>query len=67
VPVEERGLRLPAEVRTGVVGREVEGGLVVVGRENSGAAREGYDGGEPDAAPELDDSPAGQVLARQVP
>jgi hypothetical protein len=66
VPVEERGLRLPAEVRPGVVGGEVEGGLVVVGREDSGAARESDEGGEPDAAPELDDSSAGQVLARQV-
>jgi len=49
------------------MGREVEGGLVVVGRENSGAACEGDDGGEPDAAPELDDPSAGQVLAREVP
>jgi hypothetical protein len=66
VPVEERGLRLAAEVRPGVMGREFEGAFVVVGRENSSAAREGNDGGEPDAAPELDDPSAGQILARQI-
>ncbi len=65
VPVEERGLRLPAQVRPSVVDREVEGGFVVVGRENSCAAREGDDGGEPDAAAELDGAPAGQVFARE--
>jgi hypothetical protein len=48
------------------VGGEVEGGLVVVRREDSGAAREGGASREPDAAPELDDSSAGQVLARQI-
>ena len=65
VPVEERGLRFPAQVRPGVVDREVEGGFVVVGRENFCAAREGGDGGEPDAAAELDGAPAGQVSARE--
>jgi hypothetical protein len=45
VPVEERGLRLPAEVGPGVIERKIEGGLVVVGRENLRAAGEGCDGG----------------------
>ena len=65
VPVEERGLRLLAQVRPGVVEGEVEGGPVVVGRENLCAASEGRDGGEPDAAAELDGAPAGKVLLRQ--
>jgi hypothetical protein len=49
------------------VGGEVEGGLVVVGREDSGATREGDDGGEPDAAAKLDGALAGQGLPRQAP
>jgi hypothetical protein len=65
VPVEERGLRFQAQVRPGVVDREVEGGFVVVGREDSCATREGGNGGEPDAAAELDGAPAGQVFARE--
>jgi hypothetical protein len=65
VPVEERGLRFPAQVRPGVVDREVEGGFVVVSRENFCATREGGEGGEPDAAAELDGAPAGQVSARE--
>jgi len=47
------------------VDREVEGGFVVVGREDFRATREGGDGGEPDAAAELDGAPAGQVFARE--
>jgi hypothetical protein len=66
VPVEERGPRLQAKVRPGVVDREVEGGLVVVRRENIRAAREGDGAGKPDAATELDGAPAGQVFAREV-
>ncbi len=65
VPVEECGLRFPAQVRPGVVDSEVEGGFIVVGRENSCATREGGQGGEPDAAAELDGAPAGQVSARE--
>jgi hypothetical protein len=49
------------------VDREVEGGFVVVCRENLRAVREGDDGGEPDAAAELDGAPAGKVFAREVP
>ena len=65
VPVEERGLRFPAQVSPGVADREVEGGFVVVGRENSCPTREGCDGGESDTAAELDGAPAGQVFARE--
>jgi hypothetical protein len=64
VPVEERGLGLALQVRPGVVGGEIEGGLVVVGRENSCATSEGDDGREPDAAAELDSSLAGQIFAQ---
>ncbi len=60
-PVEEGRLGFPAEVRAGVVGGEVQGGLVVVGREYPGAAGEGRDGGQPDAAAELDGARAGEV------
>jgi hypothetical protein len=67
VPVEERGLRLLAEVRPGVVRGEVEGGFVVVRRKNLCAAREGDDAGEPDATPELDCTSTDQVFLRQVP
>jgi hypothetical protein len=67
VPVEERGLWCPAQVRPGVVDREIEGGFVVVGRENLRALCEGGDGGESDAAAELDGAPAGQAFAREVP
>jgi hypothetical protein len=45
---------------------EIEGGLVVVGRENFCAASEGDDGREPDTAAELDDTLAGKVFPRQV-
>jgi hypothetical protein len=67
VPVEERGLRLAIQVRPGVVGGEIEGGLVVVRRDNRGAAPEGDDAREPDTAAELDGALAGQVFLRQVP
>jgi hypothetical protein len=66
VPVEERGFRLVAQVRPGVVGGEIEGGLVVVRRENFRAASEGDDGREPDTAAELDGMLAGQIFARQI-
>jgi hypothetical protein len=66
VPVEERDVRCPAQVRPGIVDREVEGGPVIVRRPSLRAAREGDDGGEPDAAAELDGTPAGQVFAREV-
>jgi hypothetical protein len=49
------------------VDREVEGGIIVVRREYMRPAREGDDAGKPDAASELDGSPAGEVLAREAP
>ena len=45
VPVEVRSLRLSAEVGEGVVEREIEGCLVVVGGEDLRAGVEGSDGG----------------------
>ncbi len=66
VPVEECGLRLAPQVRPGVVGGEIEGGLVVVGRESFCAASEGDGGREPETAAELDGTLAGQVFPRQV-
>jgi hypothetical protein len=65
-PVEEDGLGFLAEIRAGVIGREVEGGRVVVRREYSGTAGEGCDGGQPDPAPELDDTSADQVSFMEV-
>ena len=65
-PVDERGLRLAAQVRPGIMEGEVEGSLVVVGSENISPASEGDDGGKPDAAAELDGAPVGQVFARDV-
>jgi len=50
-PIESGDLRFPLEVRAGVVGREVEGCLVVVCRQDFCAAGEGRDGGQPYAAP----------------
>jgi hypothetical protein len=66
VPVEECGLRFTPQVRPGVVGGKIEGGLVVVGRETFGAASEGDDGREPDTTAELDGTLAGQVFVRQI-
>ena len=65
-PVEEDGLGFLAEIRAGVVGREVEGGRVVVRREYPGTASEGCDGGQSDPAPELDDASADQVSFMEV-
>jgi hypothetical protein len=58
-PIEEGGLGFLAEVGAGVVGGEVQGGLVVVGREYPGTAGEGRDRGQPDAAAELDGARVG--------
>jgi hypothetical protein len=67
VPVEERGPWLAAHVDSGVVADEVEGGFVMIRREDSGAASEGDGGREPDAAAELEHASAGQVSLCQVP
>ncbi len=53
-PVEEDRIRFQVQVRAGIVGGEVEGGLVVVCREYACAADEREDGGQPDAATKLD-------------
>jgi hypothetical protein len=66
VPVEERGLWLPAEVRAGVVGGEVEGGLVVVRGEYRGAPGERDDGWQPYAATQLDGASTSQVASRKM-
>src|SRR5215207_58765 len=65
-PVQQRGRRLPAQVGAGVVGYEVEGGPVVVSREDFGAAVQRHYGGEPDTAPALDGAFADQVLMREI-
>ena len=53
-PVEGGDIRFQVQVRAGVVGGKVEGGLVMVCREYSCAAGERQDGGQPDTAPKLD-------------
>jgi hypothetical protein len=53
-PVEVYRIRFQFKVRASIVGREIEGCLVMVSREYSCAAGERKDGGQPDAAPELD-------------
>lgn len=65
-PVQQRGLERPSGVQARVVSGEVEGGLVVVRREDLRAAPEGDDRRQPDAAAKLDGSPLGEVRARQV-
>jgi hypothetical protein len=66
VPVEERGLWFLAHVSPGVVGGEIERGLVVISRKDLRAAGEGDDGREPHAAAEFDGALAGQVCSPQV-
>ena len=65
-PVEENRLGLQAKVRAGVVGREVEGGLVVVCRENFRAAGEGGDGWKSDTASQLNGTGTGEVAGTEV-
>lgn len=65
-PVEHGDLGFPLQVRAGVVGGEVEGGLVVIGREYFRAAGEGDDGGQPHAATQLDGALAGEVSFVEV-
>ena len=60
-PVEQASLGLASEVRPRVVGREVEGGLVVVRRQRSGGAFERSNARETDTAAQLD-----RPLARKV-
>ena len=65
-PVECGDLRFQFQVGAGVVGRKVEGGLVVVCGEYPCPAGECDDGRQPDAAPELDGTGAGKVAFREV-
>ena len=53
-PVEKGDLGFQVQVSAGVVGREVEGGLVVVRSKDLGALGEREDRGQPDAASQLD-------------
>jgi hypothetical protein len=65
-PVEEGCIGFAIQVGTGVVGGEIQGGFVVVRGEYPGAAGEGDDGGEPDAAPEFDGADSREVACREV-
>jgi hypothetical protein len=65
-PVEESRAGFLTKVRTGVVGREVEGCLVVVRREDFCAAGEGGDGWKSHTAPEFDGSGTRNVEGREV-
>ncbi len=66
MPVEQGGREVSARVDPRVVGGEVEGGPVVVGREDAGAAVERNDGGQTYAAAELDRAAAREVAGREV-
>ncbi len=65
-PVEEGRAGFRGQVSAGVVGGEVEGGLVMVRGEYGGAPGERDDGGQPDAAPKLDSSRPIKVAFREV-
>jgi hypothetical protein len=65
-PVESGGLRLQVQVRSGVMGREFEGSLVVVCREDFRTAGEGGDGWKSDTAPKLDGARPGEVAGAKV-
>jgi len=65
-PVEDGDVWPQAKVRTGVVGRELEGRLVVVRREDLCAAGEGCDGWKSDTAPEFDGASSSKVEGREV-
>jgi hypothetical protein len=53
-PVQYRDFRFPVKVRAGIVGCEIESGLVVVCSKDFGTLGEREYGGQPDAAPQLD-------------
>jgi hypothetical protein len=65
-PVQNCDFRFSAEVRAGIVGCEIEGGLVVVCSEDFGALVEREYGGQPDAAPQLDGVSTRKVAFREV-
>ena len=55
-PVKNRDLWFLVKVSAGVVGCEVEGGLVMVRSKDIGALGEREYGGQPDATPQLDNA-----------
>jgi hypothetical protein len=65
-PVEDGDLWYQTQVRAGIVGSEVEGGLVVVRSKDICAAGEGEDGREPDAASELNGPQTSKVAFGEV-
>src|SRR5215204_742349 len=65
-PVEDGDLRFLVQVSAGVVGREVESGLVVVRSKDFGALGEREYGGQPDAAPQLDNARTPKIAFREV-
>jgi hypothetical protein len=65
-PVEDGDLRFLVQVSVCVVGREVEGSLVVVRSKDFGAVGERKYGWQPDAAPQLDNALAPKISLREV-
>jgi hypothetical protein len=63
-PVENRDLRFLVQVSAGVVGCEVEGGLVVVRSKDIGALGEREYGGQPDTAPQFDNERTPKISFR---
>jgi hypothetical protein len=63
-PVESGDLRFLVQVSVGVVSCELEGGLVVVRSKDFGALGERKYGGQPDAAPQLDNARTPKVSFR---
>jgi hypothetical protein len=65
-PVEECRIGSAAQVGAGVVEGEIQGRLVVVRGQYRGAAGEGDEGGQPDAAPEFDGANSGELTCPEV-
>ena len=65
-PVESGNLRFLVQVSAGVVGCEVEGGLVVVRSKDIGALGEREYCGQPDAAPQFDNACIPKISFRYV-
>jgi hypothetical protein len=63
-PVESGDLRFLVQVSVGVVNCELEGGLVVVRSKYFGALGKRKYGGQPDAAPQLDNARTPKVSFR---
>src|SRR5829696_3517422 len=65
-PVEKRDLRFLVQVGAGVVGCELKSGLIVVRSKDIGALVEREYGGQPDAAPQLDNACIPKISFREV-